>query len=65
MDVPAGASLVVVSGRGNWVVMRSLLGKMRPIGGSFIRTEGDVLNEGMMPIPGQCSVSFLASMARG
>lgn len=57
MAVPAGASVVVARGRGNWKAMRTTPGKSRP--GGSIATADDVMhNLGMMPMPGtvQCVV---------
>jgi len=50
MLVPAGASVVVVRGKGNWKSMRT---NKRPLGGPPIATQADVIDKlGMVPIPG-------------
>jgi hypothetical protein len=59
MAVPAGASVVVVRGRGNWKAMRTSPGRTRPGGAAAISTPGDVIDHlGVMPMPGtvQCVV---------
>jgi hypothetical protein len=59
MAVPAGASVVVVRGRGNWKAMRTSPGRSRPGGAPSISAPGDVIdNLGIMPMPGtvQCVV---------
>lgn len=59
MAVPAGATVVVIRGRGNWKAMRTAPGKTRPGGAAGISTPDDVITHlGLMPIPGttQCVV---------
>jgi hypothetical protein len=59
MLVPAGASVVVIRGKGNWKSMRTSPGGMRPGGAPGIVNQGDVITHlGMMPTPGtvQCVV---------
>lgn len=58
MVIPAGATVVVIKGKGNWKAMRTPPGRPRPGGASPIFTQNDVIHQGMMPIPGtvQCVV---------
>jgi hypothetical protein len=59
MLVPAGASVVVIRGTGNWKAMRTSPGSARPAGAPGIVNQGDVITHlGMMPVPGtvQCVV---------
>lgn len=62
MFVPAGASVAVARGRGDWKAMRTPANIPRPGGPAVaIKTAADVMTHaGMMPIPGvvQCFVPF-------
>jgi hypothetical protein len=59
MLVPAGASVVVIRGKGNWKAMRTPPTGKRPAGAPSIGTQADVITHlGFMPTPGttQCVV---------
>jgi hypothetical protein len=64
MTIPSGGSAVAARGRGSWKAMKTPAGKPRPGGAGNIHAVGDVLREGMMPIPGltQCFVPLLDDM---
>lgn len=59
MAVPAGVSVVVIRGKGNWKAMQTPAGRTRAGGAPPILTQGDAITHlGLMPIPGtvQCLV---------